>query len=196
MQPGAYVPGEDKKTQPGNYIPKKWVHPDPNRPPITVTSVGEEDHWKRMGYEPPKSAAFSNYPKMLWHPDHEPARMVSEAQHGPPVSSDSPHAASASLYSYVPAVWEEERFPPVIARNAEEEALFAAQGYLPDGESNAEAFAKAQNAPAPEKDFAEYPKWATPPWGGDPVLVKSAAEEAALKTATAPSPSRARRLQR
>ena len=151
------------------------VHPV--RKPVTARSPDEEQQWVGMGYEPVRPAEYSEFPKSLVHPDHAPARMVSAAKYGAAVSSDYPEAALARLHSYVPAVWEPERYPPVIARNAEEEEEFVAKGYRAPGTPDATAFSAATSSPSTSREIQQYPKWITPPHKGEPVLVKSATEE-------------------
>jgi hypothetical protein len=80
----------------------------------------------------------------------------------------------------VPSVWEPELNPPVIARNADEEATLIAKGYYAAGAPDSVAFDAAQASPAvPPAEFIEFPKWCSSPDGAQ-VLAKTAAEEAAL----------------
>jgi hypothetical protein len=159
--------------------PKTLVHPA--RAAVTVKSIAEEELFTGLlGFVPVKIPEFKSYPKMLSHPDHEPARMVSPEQHGPAVSADSPMAAAARLFSYVASVWEPERNPPVIAQNADEEATLIAQGYCVTGTPDAAAFSAAHASPGnPQGEIVQFPKWVTPPQG-EPVLVKSVEEERKL----------------
>jgi hypothetical protein len=165
-------------TQQGKYVPKQMFCP--TRQPVTVNSIDEEEQWRALGYEfakPP--AAFAPYPKYMTHPHNVPARMISAAKPGPPVSKDSPHAALASFYSSQPEVWDPEEFPGVFASNETEEAKFAAEGYRAAGIPDADAFAIAQAGSSPAREPIPYPKWVTPPQG-EPILAKSESEERAL----------------
>lgn len=156
--------------------PKILTHP--LRPAMTVNSVVEEEQWVAAGFAPVKIPEHHEYPKALVHPGYVPARMVSAEKHGPPVSSDYPEAALARLHSYVPAIWEPECHPPVIAKDTQDEEKYKAMGYVLPGKSDAAAF--SASPPTPE-EIIGWPKWLTPPQG-EPMLVKSAAEEDALRS--------------
>jgi hypothetical protein len=160
--------------------PKTLVHPIHRS--VTVNSIMDEEQWVSAGYAPIKVTKYSEFPKVLNHPDHEPTRMVSAETHGAAVSPDCPWRATARLASYVPAVWEPERYPPVTVHSPQEEALFIAKGYAVTGTSDKAAFSSAVASslcPREVSEFHEHPKWVTGP-DGAAVLVKTAAEESAL----------------
>jgi hypothetical protein len=160
--------------------PKTLIHPA--LPAMTARSPDEEEQLAARGYAPVKITPYTEFPKALVHPDYAPARMISPEKHGAPVSSDYPEAALARLCTYTPAVWEPERFPAVIANNAEEERKFVTLGYRAAGAPDAAAFAAAHASPGqPRSEPAPYPKWVTPP-NGEPFIVKSEAEECALRS--------------
>lgn len=166
--------------QEGKYLPKVLTHPV--RPSVTVNSVMEEEQWTAFGYARVKIAEYSDYPKTLNHPDYTPPRLISPERHGAIAGDASnPMMATARLFSYVPAVWEPERFPPVTVRNMDEEELYLAKGYIPAGTPDRAAFSDAVAAKpvSQEREFLEFPKYATLP-DGKPVLVRSKAEEDAL----------------
>jgi hypothetical protein len=151
---------------------------------MTVNSLDEEAQWTALGFEPVTIPAHAEFPVAMVHPNYESAKMLSAETHGAPVSADSPMAATARLFSYVPTVWEPEHYPPVVAKNAEEERQFAAKGYGRAGTSDRAAFSSAVEAslrPREEsREFCEFPKYLTSPQG-EAVLVKSAQQEDVLR---------------
>jgi hypothetical protein len=120
---------------------------------------------------PGESAARAEhfeFPKVLVHPDHQPRQLITA---GIPGNFGS---------NPIEPVWSPEKFAPVTARSADEEAKYLAMGYRPAGKSDPAAFATVNASPTPpDYEFRDFPKWVRPP-SGDPVLVKSAQEEAAL----------------
>ncbi len=132
---------------------------------------------------------YIRYPLWMHHP-HEQAAILSDdygSQHGtrPPLGYGAPPGRA-------------RRFPPVMAKNADQEAYHAAQGYEP-GESSKEAFERAppplglqqqeypkivnglvvQDPSAPPPVDTQYPKWVDLP-DGSQKLVNNVAEERAL----------------
>lgn len=104
---------------------------------------------------------FNEYPKHMMHPAYTPGSVGQEVR-GP--------GGFSYFVGGTPV-----RFPPVLVKNADDEAWYAAKGYVSQGKSDAAAFARAaQNAPAANTGYVpqQYPKWA----GG--VLVNDAEEEA------------------
>jgi hypothetical protein len=127
--------------------------------------------------------AFSHYPKMLNHPNYQPRKLISPESPAmgvnTPVGDSRDQGATARFVNYRAAVWSEELHPPVIAHTQAEEEKFAALGYQAVGAADPTAFAAARAAKfAPEvTEFREFPKYLTPPRGGEPVLVRSSSEQ-------------------
>jgi hypothetical protein len=150
---------------------------------VVARSLDDEAELKRQGYAPAKVPEYCEFPKTLTHPEYAPARMVSAEKHGRPAGSACPSsiAATGLLASYEPAEWEPERYPPVTANSTEEEAKFVALGYRVDGAPDATAFAAAHASPGtPRSEPILFPMWIAPP-DGEPLIVKSEAEETALR---------------
>jgi hypothetical protein len=115
---------------------------------------------------------FAEFPKTLLHPAHKPARLISEA-----VPGSSYGAIPCDGTPGRPAVWEAAQWPPVIARDAQEEEKFRAKGYVTPGKSDPVAFSTANaSPPSASYEHIEWPKWLTSPTGAQ-VLVKSVEEE-------------------
>lgn len=161
-------------------------------PPVEVHSADQEEALRAKGYlrygeQMPKVAEFSEFPKMMHHPDHVdaiPPTMGVRVENGNRIEFQIPG---------IPA-----KFPPAIVRDALEQAGWEARGYIAPGVPGAEAaFERATLAPGKPGD--EWPKWVDgvltqdpdappditgqyPKWlhfeGGDSVLVSDAAHEA------------------
>jgi hypothetical protein len=159
-------------------------------PPIEVHNEDQEAETRSRGYlrygeQMPATAQYSEYPKMLSHPDHVPPTPPTKGQrmeNGGVVTFDIPGKPG--------------RFPDVTVHNEDEEAEWAAKGYSAPA-SDSIAYERALAAPG--KPGAEWPKWVDgvltqdpdapvdlskdyPKWlhfeNGESVLVKDPAHEA------------------
>jgi len=189
-------------SEPG--YPKLMVHPshvpakinegdlptEPERfPPIEVHSDAQEKQQRARGYlrygeSMSKVADFSEYPKLLRHPDHVDAI---------PPSSGAQMVDGRMMIYPIPGV--PEKLPDVMVHNEDEEDVWVTKGYAAPV-SDPIAFERATLAPGKAGD--EWPKWIDgvltqdpdapipetnqyPKWlhfaGGDSVLVSDRAHE-------------------
>lgn len=171
---------------PDGTYPKTLTHH--HLPPMTAHSPVEEEELASRGYAPVAVPEFSEYPLMMTHPDHEPAKEVSPAKYNTPDGA-APRGggdlmAAARLHSYVAAVQEPERYPAVTVSNVVEEHQYATQGYIRGGASNQTAFSQAvaanHNPQSEAREVLQFPKWLTGP-DGEAVLAKTSDEERALQ---------------
>ena len=105
-------------------------------------------------------ANFNEYPKHMTHPSYYPGDMGAQKT-----------GAGGHVY------WEggkPARLTPVLVHNADDEACYEAKGYVSQGKSDPDAFARAHAVAAELSNYVpiEYPKWI------DGVLVNNATEEA------------------
>lgn len=160
-------------------------------PPIDVHNPSQEAYYASQGYLPagaarPITQTFSEYPKMLWHPDHVDATPA------------IPHAWRDETGGYHETVTPgtPEKFPAVMVKDAAEQTHWEAKGWQETGRADVDAYETAIAAPynpsfevqqfpmlvngvvvdptVPAR-FQEYPKWV-----GD-TLASNAAEEAAAR---------------
>lgn len=143
------------------------------------------------------SADFQMYPKWMHHPNEQPAVISDDYDRGP------------ALGPYHADPGRPRQFPPVQAQSQDQEEYYASRGYVA-GASNKEAAIRARIAPIPQDyRYSEYPKMvngemvpdpdAPPPtdnrypkWvhftdGRESLLVKTEAEERALRPPPPPS---------
>jgi hypothetical protein len=122
------------------------------------------------------TSGYKEFPKVLKHPDHSPPRLVS-----PAIPGRASSAIPTDCGNGTEAVWQPEKFPPMTVANTTEEARFVAEGYVAAGTADPIAFDHCMNTgpTPPPREFAEFPKWCTRA-SGEPVLVRTAAEEEAL----------------
>lgn len=122
-------------------------------PPVVVHNDAQEGFHRSKGYllpgeAPAPKAAYSEYPVMLHHPDHVD---------GVPDTFDIRKEPSGVVTFRVPGT--PERFPPVTARNADEEEQWISKGYARAGKADADASAKSKANPYdPNYHHDEYPK--------------------------------------
>jgi len=92
-------------------------------PPVTVRNEDEEDRYRATGYmaqgESPVIVGFSDYPKMLRHPDHVDAV---------PDAIDMKKDDDGNLVRLV-IPGKPERFPDVFVNDAEQEQVWLDKGY-------------------------------------------------------------------
>lgn len=110
---------------------------------------------------------YQDYPAVMNHPAFAPAVLADDGKARLGIGEQ--HARGTPV-----------RFPPVQVKNADQEAEYAAKGYVRAGGANPQAFADAQAPrPAPGKGGPrEYPKMLQP---GDVVVRDEAEELAALQ---------------
>lgn len=119
-------------------------------PPIEVHNEDQEAATRARGYlrygeQMPALAQFSEYPKIMSHPDHVdavPLTKASRIENGSLITFDIPGK---------PAI-----MPDVTVQNADQEAEWEGKGYSAP-KSDPLAFEKAQVAPG--KPGSEWPKW-------------------------------------
>lgn len=134
---------------------------------------------------------YQEFPKSLTHPAFKPAQKIQDAIQGGP---GAPNLGFGQPEQWSPVMW-----PAVIVTTPDQEAEYLAKGYVAAGTSDPAAFSTAHASPfvagrttskypmmvdgkvvqdpdLPTSNFAEYPKWLTPPEGPQ-VLAQSAAEE-------------------
>ncbi len=123
-------------------------------PPITVFTPDQEGQYRAVGYfpggEPPAPpSAFVEYPMMLVHPRHVPARPATREVH---------REGDKLIDRTIPG--GPEKHGPVIVHTLAQREQWEKQGYVAR-KADPEAFAKAKAAPyAPQAvDVREYPKW-------------------------------------
>jgi hypothetical protein len=163
-------------------------------PPIEVHSADQEAAVRARGYlrhgeAMPKVAEFSEYPKMMRHPQHVDAV--------PP--SQGAQMVDGRLTTFpIPGV--PEILPDVVVHNVVEQEEWEAKGYEAAGVEDPLAFERATVSPG--KPGEEWPKWVDgvlekdpdappdmtgqyPKWlhfdGGDSVLVQDEAAEARIR---------------
>lgn len=87
------------------------------------------------------------YPMMMSHPHYRKAKMEKVSPELPDRKSDWRQVAT-------------EQFPPVMVHTEDQEEQHKAKGYVPNGTSDPAAYADAvADAPAPDYEADEYPKW-------------------------------------
>lgn len=112
------------------------------------------------------------YPQFMKHPHYQPARSEQVPGTG---RYDARGALIPGTAAY--RTVQNEKFPPVLVMNEQQQDLHAAQGYEPAGRSDPKAFAAAVATPIPPNYQAErYPMLV-----GDK-LVNDEAEEAAARS--------------
>jgi hypothetical protein len=162
-------------------------------PPIQAATKEEEDFYRAKGYlvDGEKAAAvvgYTEYPKMLVHPEHVDA--VPDQLHAHKETSDGPTVMT--VVKGVP-----EKFPHAIVNSREEETAWNIKGYemprLPDPQAVERSRANPYD---PDRKISDYPKMVNgvliqdpkintsgiqefPKWIGDK-LVNSAEEEIEL----------------
>lgn len=112
-------------------------------------------------HDEPPTQTHNEYPLHMVHPGFQPATVGEEVTH--PSGRFKYHVGGTSI-----------RFPPVLVLNADQRAYQESQGYVVQGKSNPDAFARAMQSlsTSPTQERIEYPKWV----GG--VLCNSPEEEA------------------
>lgn len=160
-------------------------------PDVTVKDPTNEAYYRAQGYivpgeVPPPPAEYAEYPVMLVHPGHVEAV---------PETFDVEKTGDGQIIRHrVPGF--PEKFPPMQANDASEEAKLAKKGYGRPGQDNPEAIRRSKASPHVAGRVAkEFPKMVDghvedpdaqlggpiqyPKWVGDQ-LVNSRAEEEAL----------------
>ena len=92
---------------------------------------------------------YNRYPLAMNHPAYKPAV----------ISQDTVDPVSHKTIKAAPG--QPAKFPPVYVNNPDQEAQYAAEGYVPNGEPDPEAYYRAQvgaNEPN-DHQFKEFPKW-------------------------------------
>lgn len=92
-------------------------------------------------------ASFQEYPKAMKHPAHR-AAIISQDR-----------VVNGKIIKAAPG--QPERFPPVYVNNVDQEIQYASLGYVPNGESDPDAYVKAiigANEPQ-DHQHHEFPKW-------------------------------------
>jgi hypothetical protein len=121
--------------------------------------------------ETPPDPKHNEYPKHMNHPGYRPASLGEEVVH--------PSGKFKYWVGGTSVAW-----PPVLAMNADQEDYHESQGYVVQGKSSPEAFARAVRAePVSNQDHIEYPKYV----GG--VLVNDAAQEARARAKLGAQPA-------
>lgn len=131
---------------------------------------------------------FHEYPLVMRHPGHRSPH-ITKRQGRDPVSGKA-----FTDYDATPGT-----LPDVTVKNADQEAYYGSRGYVRAGKSDPAAHLRVAartsldykpqpDAPPRPKGPLMYPKALTPPGGGEQVIVRDAAEEAAvLERWTAPA---------
>src|ERR1700761_4872680 len=119
-------------------------------------------HHDAIVRDTPKTPEFNEYPKFMTHPGYDPGSVGEEVR------------GTGGFTYHVNG--RPARLAPVMVHNRDDEENYAAKGYVSQGKSDPNAFAKAAAAAASAQTPAgyvpiEYPKWA----GG--VLVNNKEEE-------------------
>jgi hypothetical protein len=160
-------------------------------PPVVVNNSDQEEQHRAMGYiafgeHAATAAAYQEYPKMLTHPEYEPAvEMILEQRNG----------ANQVISPGVPGT--PAKFPSLGVHNPDEEEAALAKGYLQPGKSDPDAVQASISSPYdPARVTQEWPRMVNgvltqdpsintsgfqeyPKWIGDK-MVNSLAEEWAL----------------
>lgn len=121
-----------------------------------------QQHADAIVRDAPPRQVHKEYPKYMTHPAYEPGTIGQEVRSP---AGFSYHVGGTPI-----------RYPPMLVKDADQEAYYVSQGYVSQGTSDPVAFAAAVAAmPPPPDDYRpqEYPKWV----GGS--LVNSREEEAA-----------------
>lgn len=164
-------------------------------PNIEVHSSDQEEQQRARGYvrygeTMEKVAEFSEYPKMMSHPDHVDAV---------PSSSGARMEGNQIIQYSVPGI--PEKFPDVMVRDAREQETWEEKGYVAPDTFDELAFEKATLAPgtpgdewpkwvdgvlvqdpdAPVDDSSQYPKWLYFDDGGEVLVNDAAAEKRAVE---------------
>ncbi len=141
-------------------------------PPVAVSNPDEEAQYRAKGYkaygEPDMNAiGFIEYPKMMVHPQHEPAvEAIVETRNG----------AGQLLSAAIPG--RAAKFPPMTVNNPREEESATARGYETPGKSDPEAMAASKASPyQPGRVTNEYPKMVDGKLVQDPAIDLNAAKE-------------------
>lgn len=140
--------------------------------PVDVTSADEEAQYRAKGYQPFGEAAvgavgYLEYPKMLAHPDHEPATQAIAATvngGGQIVTPEIPGRAA--------------KFAPVTVKDQDEEAEAMRKGYRAPGTPDPDAVQAAISSPYdPNRVTQEYPKVVNGRVVHDPGVDRSGVQE-------------------
>lgn len=124
-------------------------------------------------------ANYEEYPKEMHHPQARPAEHKMEPREG------LPKGMEPGTYDAKPAF-----LPPVTVHTRVQEEQAAAKGYVPNGESDPEAYRRGTlgiTEPV-QHVHREFPKWKYHAVE-EPVLVETAEDEAALGASWADLPS-------
>lgn len=127
-------------------------HNSPARyPPVTVNTEDQEAMYRARGYlrygeSMPKAVEYSEFPLMMWHPNHVEAI--------PP--SMGARMENGQMIQFTIA-GTPEKLPPMVARDEADEERWQAKGYERAGKTDELAFEKATVSPGEPGD--EWPKW-------------------------------------
>ncbi len=153
----AYMPAQISQE---NYVGR------PDRfPPVTVMSPEHEEDMRARGYlnpgeSPARQAHAAEYPKMLAHPLHADA--IPSKTEGRIVGGVFDPASSQMVGGHLetfPVPGVPEKYPYVTVKDADEEAVWGAKGYAPNGTWDEAALDRAQHAPDVAYSPDEWPKW-------------------------------------
>ncbi len=144
----------------GQSVPERY-------PNMLVHDIEQEDEARSRGYLPAGEApaqpvGFSEYPLMMAHPEHidsVPDEIVPQRM-----------PDGSIVTTFVPGL--PEKFPHIQAKDVDDEAAWAAKGYLRMGRSDVDASEASKASPyVPGATVSEYPKWVNRlDESGNPVL--------------------------
>lgn len=121
-------------------------------PPVTVETPAQEAYYLSRGYltagMATELAGFSEFPKMLVHPQYVPA--IAETK-------DARLGANGQVETFVIS-GTPEKFPPVTVNNTAEQERWEAKGWKAAAPPDPEAYTRAYAAPFdPSWEFKKYP---------------------------------------